>query len=360
MKAGILTFHWATNYGAVLQAYALQTYLSRRGHDCRIIDYVPYTYEKSLFRCCSTRLPTRIPNNVLDYMKERRIDRFRKLHLRLTQRYSSLVELQQAPPEYDVYLCGSDQIWNPSFTAWGEKKPTLSYFLDFGGEQKTRLAYAASFGCTSYPPQLINIIKPALQRFNALSVRENTGVAILNDMGINNVSLMPDPTILLHRNDYEGLLTKPKQPASNRFFVYALHKGQKTIQDIRRHLETQKGQNIQYAGFNSRSLMGVEEWLAEIARSEAVVTNSFHGVVFSILFKKPFVAVSVEGQGSGMNDRMETLLANLGLEEHLVSTFDGRRVNDLLCKPIDWLAVGTRLASARQVATRFFERHLSG
>ena len=358
MKIGILTFHWATNYGAVLQAFALQTYLLTQGHDCKIIDYVPCNYKKTLFRCFLTRFPLNIFRNLLDYNKESRMDRFRQSHLRLTRNYGSLAELQKDPPDCDVYVCGSDQIWNPSFTRRGEGKVTLSYFLDFGGEQKRRLAYAASFGCTSYPADLIDIIKAPLQRFKALGVRENTGLAILDKIGISDTSLVPDPTMLLRLEDYKGLLPKSETTAVDSVFVYALHSGQKTIQEIRCHLEERNKQTIQYTGFNSHSSLSVEEWLAAIARSKAVVTNSFHGVIFSILFEKPFVAVSVEGHGSGMNDRINTLLGNLGLEERIVITYDDERLVNLLYKPIDWRTVGIRLNSIRDVASRFFERYL--
>jgi len=358
MKIGILTFHWATNYGAVLQAYALQTYLVMYGHDCKIIDYVPYGCKKNLFRCFLTRFPLRIPHNILDYQKENRMIRFRQRHLRLTRNYGSWAELQKDPPDCDVYVCGSDQIWNPSFTRKGEGKATLSYFLDFGGEQKKRLAYAASFGCTSYPADLINIIKAPLQRFKALSVRENTGLAILDKMGIPGASLVPDPTMLLRLVDYKGLLPHSEKTAVDSVFVYALHSGQKTIQEIRCHLEERSKQAIQYTGFHSHSLLSIEEWLAAIARSKAVVTNSFHGVIFSILFEKPFVAVAVEGHGSGMNDRINTLLENLGLEGRIVTTCENERLVDLLYKPIDWRTVGIRLTSIRDAGTRFFERHL--
>lgn len=358
IKIGILTFHYVTNYGAVLQAYALQTHLVKQGYNAVIIDYFPFTFQKKLHKRIFSRYPSVMVQKIINYLKEMNIESFRKKHFHLTKRYNSLVELQADPPDCDAYICGSDQIWNRHFTSKGEKKPTLSYFLDFGNEHTKRISYAASFGCTTYPPELINIVKPSLQRFNALSVRETTGRDILEDIGYHDVQLMPDPTLLLQKQDYEPLQCSLRKSEAGSILVYSLHPKQTTINTITNHLKTRKQYKIQYCGFRSYSTMGIEGWLTTIASARVVVTNSFHGAVFSILFEKPFISVPVEGHGAGMNDRLHTLLGCLGLEERMIGTFDCSKVNDLLLRSIDWKQVRKRIESLREKADCFLIKAL--
>lgn len=356
MKIGIITFHWATNYGAVLQAYALQTYLAQYGHDVKVIDYIPYTFEKKLVNCFITKQPWRIPSNLLEYLKELKLNAFRTKHLNLSRRYHSAEDLQRNPPTYDVYICGSDQIWNPSFTAVGEGKITLNYFLDFGPANVTRVAYAASFGCNQYPEDLLRCVAPVVSKFNAVSVRENSGCQIAYKMGVANVSLMPDPTLLLQANDYEGLLLSPRKIKNNYSFFYALHAGQETIKEIKNYFSNHLRRHIIDAGSQR---IGIEDWLTFIKNSDFVVTNSYHGVVFSIIFRKPFIAVPVEGVMSGMNDRIYTLLEKIGLQVRMLGCQDENRINDILTQTIEWEEVDKRIASLRKEAFLFFEKGLN-
>ena len=120
MNIGILTFHWSTNYGAVLQTYALQEYLKELGHEVKIINYVPV--KKSIKNCFQYRNPINILNLLKELKKEQAFIPFRKKWLQLTKQYNSLSELQNDSPNLDVYICGSDQVWNPYFLAKGEKK----------------------------------------------------------------------------------------------------------------------------------------------------------------------------------------------------------------------------------------------
>ena len=114
MTIGILTFHWATNNGAVLQAYALQVFLTKLGHNVKIIDYMPRAYEKTFAKCFVSKRPAAIKKCLSEYFKETHFIPFRKEHLTLTDRYDSVDEMRRNPPHCDVYICGSDQIWNTS------------------------------------------------------------------------------------------------------------------------------------------------------------------------------------------------------------------------------------------------------
>ena len=153
---GIMTFHWATNYGAVLQAWALQHFLDEHHYNAEIIDYRPKEYKLSYIRCFFTRNPHHISSNIVTYKKEKAIEKFRKQHLKLTSvLYSSKNELRKAPPLYDIYISGSDQIWNPYFTMRGQRGLTLSYYLDFVPTHSRRIAYASSFGCSNIMHQVM-------------------------------------------------------------------------------------------------------------------------------------------------------------------------------------------------------------
>lgn len=354
MKIGIMTFHWATNYGAILQAYALQTYLTQNGHDTKIINYRPYTYEKKLIRCFNIKRPWRIPQNVFEYRKEQRLNEFRTKHLNLSKRYQSTEDLKNDPPAYDVYICGSDQIWNQSFTSSGEGKVTLNYFLDFGPDNVKRIAYAASFGCIEYPEELVKFITPILSKFDAVSVREISGRQMVHEMGIDDVWLLPDPTLLLQAKDYEILLPSQQMAKSNYSFFYALQAKQKTIKDIKNYFSRRLRHCIVDAGSQN---MSIEHWLACIKSSDFVVTNSFHGVVFAIIFRKPFIVVPIEGFLSGMNDRIVTLLGNLGLQNRILEIQDERKINEIMIQNIEWTAVEQRIYLLRKDTRRFFEKN---
>ncbi len=341
-----------------MQAYALQTYLTQHGQDTTIINYIPNTCDKSFFRCFRTRRMAKLRQNLSEYLKERKLATFRDQNLRLTQRYGSLLNLKEKPPDCDVYICGSDQIWNPSFTRDGEHKLTLSYFLDFGEDTVKRISYAASFGCVDYPLDLIEVIKPLLQRFNALSVRESTGVDILAQMECKHVRLLPDPTLLLQCKDYKMLLNKTACTSSNTIFVYSLRHNQETIRSITSQLMGMKDAMIKICDETTWGNTGVKEWLASIAAAKAIVTNSFHGVVFSILFEKTFIALPIEGPGEGMNDRIFTLLGQLNLKHRICVTPNRERLCELLNHPIDWSKVGKMLTVLRQQADAFFDETL--
>ena len=310
MKIGIITFHWATNYGAVLQAYALQTFLIKLGHDVKIIDYMPRSYGKSFVKCFVGKRPWLIKKKLIEYFKEQPFIKFRKKYLNLTVRYNSLQELKMNPPECDVYICGSDQIWNPSFTIAGEGQTTTSYFLDFGNEKTKRIAYAVSFGCAEYNEEIKSIVAPLVDRFNAISVREKTGREIVRGMGFDNVQLMPDPTLLLTAEDYDAIAGQPAKIEGLFNFSYIIHSRQLVIRTIEAYFRNQLPEQIVSTRDLKYSMVDLPQWVSLIKAAKSVLTNSFHGVVFSIIYKKQFITVPVEGSLAGMNDRIFTLTSS--------------------------------------------------
>lgn len=345
MKIGIITFHWATNYGAIMQTYALQKYLQFCGHEVEIIDYRPRLL---LFKMRVLQL---IHSDKQTFTKEKNLKNFRKEHLNLTKKFGNNCELEALENTYDVVICGSDQIWNPSFTMNAEGKVTLSYYLNFTNTAK-KIAYAVSFGTEQLPQDMINCIYPEIKQFSMLSARENSGVQILKNMGFE-AQLVLDPTLLLEGKDYLRFV----HPESKHIgiFSYILHENQNTAYELFDLLSQQKSfQNKENIQSSSESLT---EWLSNIYHAEFVVTNSFHGTVFSILFHKPFLVVPVEN--SGMNDRIETLLSGLNLLDRYLLTYNEQNVMHLLAQDMDWQEVENLLKQLRKKSKLFLENSLN-
>lgn len=345
MKIAILTFHWATNYGAVLQAYALQHYLTQLGNEVEIINYYPSKYKKSYFNALITKRINKIHKRLIEVKKEKKIDSFRKKHLNITEYFNSSNKLNSISDNYDCFICGSDQIWNPSFLQYGEKGKTYVYFLDFVSENKIKASYAGSFGVTEYPDTFCDELKKKFQRFDCISVRENSGRKIINNLGISDVEIVPDPTILLKTDAYMSLVNKNIHNAKY-ICTYMLHN--QKIKSYEMLYSQLKDKNCDIIENN---YCAIEDWLSNIFNSEMVVTNSFHGIVFSILFKKNFIALPIKG--SGMNDRLYTILNKLGLQDRI---YDSNDFNiDAL---IDWDEVHRKLENYRSDGYKYINKIL--
>ncbi len=358
-KIGTLTFHWATNYGAVLQAWALQQYLLEAGYETEIIRYLPRRIR------LIQRLQALRRRDFSWFSRERGMAAFRKKALLQSRKtYPTGRALLRAGRQYDAVICGSDQIWNPSFTLTAEGKPTLSYFLHFIPEGIRRIAYAASFGAGQLPEEMERLIRPELQKFHAVSVREETGRQILSRLGFF-AKVVCDPTLLLERSAYDRLIeageAAPPASTNSGLFSYILHAGQgealRTTEFCRRLLGEEIAGSPSSGGSPS-SAGSVYAWLKGIRDAAFVVTNSFHGTVFSILFHRPFITLPVEG--ADMDDRLHTLLSALGLENRWLPAFDPERVRALYADPIDWRSAESRLTKLREDSRDFIHTALEG
>lgn len=334
MKIGILTFHWGTNHGAILQTFASVEYLKSLGHDVKVINYFPQKREinfKSLFK---PNYPSVMLQRIPQYIKEKRLCNFRN-NLPLTERYFSNQELVDNPPDVDLLLCGSDQIWNPSYALYGEGKITPVYFLNFGKKGCRRAALSASFGCENYPKSAEFAVRCHIENFDCISVRENTGRSILEEMGIENVHLTADPTALLSNKDYLDICKSIPANKTKNIATCILRKQdeftKKLIKNIVSELNFKKVNNIKN--------LSMEGWLAGIRDASAVVTNSFHCVMMCLKLHTPFYVVLENGSLSGMNDRMYTLLEKMELKDRIIT--DVLDMNSL--QSIDWEIVDNKL-----------------
>lgn len=339
-KIATITFHWATNYGAVLQAYALQKYLENSGYEAEIIDYVPFRI-KLLSNITWIR-----HKKISEFKREKLIRKFRNAELNLSKkRYRSCKDLKSGDFEYDCIISGSDQIWNKNFTLNLDGKPNLSYFLDFIDKGTVKLAYAVSFGATFMPDEYYDCVKNFVNNFQAISVREQTAIPIIEKMG-RKAEVVCDPTLLLARVDYEKLIEK-KFYQSGKVFCYILHDNQNIAQRIAREVKIIYEENDEDLGKND----DIYAWLYKIKNSEIVITNSFHGTMFALIFNTPFIVVPVEG--FDMNDRIKTILDVVHLEKRFISSVEADVLRSLCSETIDWEQVNQLMEQYSRLGKEF-------
>lgn len=334
-KVGTITFHWATNYGAVLQAYALQMFLKQSGFETEIINYLP-------FQNIALRKIDWIRMRDFDAIKkERAIQRFREKNLTVSAyKYRSYKVLCSAVDSYSTILSGSDQVMNFSFLQHAERRRmTPSYYLNFAGEETRKIAYAASFGTDKIPSAYADFVKKELTSFSWVSVREESACTMLKDIGIDS-EIVVDPTMLVEKATYEPFIDGENVSRIGAF-SYILHKNQVDAHRCESKIFKMFGEKQTVTGDYS-----VENWLRNIRSSAFVVTNSFHATVFALLFHTPFITVSVGG--SNMDNRLLTLLNMVGLEDRFVKTYDESTIDALLHRDVNWEEVDKRMCAARE------------
>ncbi len=334
MNIGILTFHWAANHGAVLQGYASARYLAAQypDSDVRIIDYVPAAQEMSFLNLLRPRHPRAMLARFKAYSKGRRLDRFRR-DLPLTARFSSSNAMREGLRDLDLAFCGSDQIWNPAFTLHGEGGPTTAYYLGFCSERCTKAALSVSFGCTEFPPEAAAVACPAIADFDALSVREEDGAAILKTLGFENARVVADPTSLLPSAAYREICQNVP-PSKTPFTAQCILRKQSAETTA---LITQVNRAV---GLPVKDIepLAMEEWLAAIRDADRVVTNSFHCTMMCLKLHTPFTVILEKKARGGMNGRFFTLLRRFGLEGAIAT--DGHAD---ICFTPDWDAVDAEM-----------------
>ncbi len=372
MKIRILTFHAVSNYGAVLQAYALQETLRLQGHDVAFIDYrPPYLTTGGSFWFPRSRWHVDA-NLVIAYKKvmalkeltggmraqNRLFTDFIEKDLILDDRkYKNIAELRRNPPEADLYICGSDQIWNPS-RQYGVDP---ACFLDFGESGTKKISYAASFGKPGVPQRHEKEIAGYLEKLDGISVREASGVDLVKRLSGREASLVPDPTFLIDWTKQDPLNAPAKTGDQKQIFFYVLRDGtgiyeaQQSLSQKGFHIIQPNNPHQRWPAHGEVNAMGPWDWLREISRSDAVVTNSFHGTVFSILLQKNFLAVHLSGEKSGLNERMDNVLEQTGLADRVSVDTDPNSLSDTLQRAIDWESVTSCVEKMRDAGINFLE-----
>ena len=259
---------------------------------------------------------------------ERNFDEFRKQHICMSEMiYTNYEDLKRNPPKADIYIVGSDQVWNNwNYSPKRYLNPLNAYFLNFGDESIKRLSYAASWGTKNISNQFVKIINPLLENFTYVSVREKEGIELCKKCGCDNAEWVCDPTLLLKAVDYRklyGQIEKTQFP-QNYVFVYMLS----TDCDFNIHsvYDFAKKRNLEvvYVTGNARNdnnkkyNVTIPEWLYLIDNATYVITNSFHCGVFSTIFNKQYGIIPVVGIDSGMNSRFDSLFSLLNINNRFI------------------------------------------
>ncbi len=376
MRIAVITFFQSQdNYGQLLQCFALQKVLREMGHRPFVIRYgfhqeFFHWFKRKNFLTKKGLKVTyhRIKELIWPSMAfcERGFDSFRNKHLIQSVRcYNSLAELQRNPPNADCYISGSDQVWAQLLSNDNNR----SFFLDFGADNVRRISYAPSFAMNDYPQELKGRLSDQLKKFDAISVREQSGVRICESLGFD-AKLVLDPTLLLEVSNYEQVMDKPA--IFNYCFIYHVNVTSKEelywdvffefnknvgYQSIASFANPQDEVNMEFLDGAEYVYPSIEKWLGYISQSKYVLTSSFHGLVFSVLFHKPFVVCLRKESMFAGNDRVMTLLRMLQLEDRIMN--DSVNPADILSKSIDWDAIDVTLNRNREESLRFLKTNLS-
>lgn len=373
MRVGILTFHFSDNYGAMFQAYALKAYLESLGHQAFFIDYKPSYLEKG--GRFTLRKPV-IKNNLkVAYLHlngfrnriftpstlEQSVHEFQRTYLGTVPYFSSPNHLRA--PSLDLVITGSDQVWNPQERVGVDN----TYFLERSSFEERygavrRISYAPSFGSDELKPEFGSEVGNLVSDLDAVSVREESGKVILAGLTDKHVSVVPDPTLLLE--DFSAIYQDYAGVGSNYIFVYYL-RSPINVREVAQEasVTTNAGEIISVHNPHRRwreigrtVYPSPGQWLKLHKNARVVVTNSFHGVALSIVQRKDFLYVPLEGERSRMNARALNLLKAVGLENRIASS--QKDVKALLDEGIDWVSVGPRVAQLRSNGTEFLKEQL--
>ena len=337
MRAGILTFHKADNYGAVLQAYALTEWLRQNGVEPEIVDYRSRVYDKyELFRKKLYRkAPYMLGVDLLKYCKKKKRSRafqaFRNVYLPVSERsYAKADEIKEDQERYDYYICGSDQVWNPSITRGIDPV----YFLDFVLDEKKKIAYAPSVALSRLTEFEIARMIGYMSTFSALSIREQETIDLMQPYCPKPIVQVCDPVFLLKPESYDSLCSDCH--AKERFvFLYVVGKASNYTNVIsyaerfaqEKHIKLFfliDGDKTLYR-IKGKNVYGCspQDFLSLIRNADCVISNSFHATAFSILFSKQFYTFLKDATGS----RMVNLLHAFQLEDRIINNecFEGKR-----------------------------------
>lgn len=375
MKIAILTQPLKSNYGCVLQAYALQTVLGRMGHDVEIIKreypkpslrvrlknilrfvhtlFFKYVYGKSYlvlsnpFKIEYTYLPiSNVYQFIYSYIKQSRA-------IYTTDELDKYFKVK----DFDVYIVGSDQVWRPRYS------PCIAnYFLDSKSiaVNAKRIAYAASFGTSEweYSKEQTILFSNLAVKFDSISVREDSGIKLCEEfLKVKAVHVL-DPTMLLNISDYISLIDKinvdKNEIAIACYILDDTEEKRSIISEVAAYFDTIPFYSNPHIVSNNYVQLSIEEWLNTFRRAKFIIVDSFHGCVFSILFQKPFIVIGNKARGIS---RFESLLKMFNLQYRMVMSVDDfiDRKEKLLTNAIDYEYVQSVIIEERKKSISFLK-----
>ena len=349
-KIGVVTWYEGPNYGTVLQALAMQLYLKSLGYDPYLVNYkVPYIPNKTNKR------------NLKDIISKIIIRLYKKLHSNIIQRKQqdlkniilnncNMTELVKNDNDYikicncfDTLIFGSDQIWNPN---WFHPY-YYGYYKDI---HCNLISYASSFGVNEIPKDKKNKIIDAIRRFNYISVREKKGFSIINKIVKKECSIVGDPTLLIEKEDWNKLCISNKVPNCDYILCYMLNDNFNHWKAIKRFAKKKKlpFYIITYGGYSylqSKNIItdaNIGDFLDLIKNAKYIITDSFHGSIFSLIFEKQFILFERHNPHNSVsqNSRLYNLMDVVGLENRIVK-YNKNKIDEI--NRIDYSKVNARI-----------------
>lgn len=366
MKIALISFHNAANFGAALQAYALQYALERMGHDSEYINYVNNTRRRqySMFFQFWDALKKRqfVPaikfliGAPFLFLRKRRFAKFYEHYLHVTKRvYRNSEETVMLNPCYDRFIVGSDQVWNPI-----NNGNDTAFLLDFVEDWRKKISYSSSFGLSELDEVTSTKYRKCFESFYALSVREEIGQRIVSRLIGKTPELVLDPVMLLTGEEWRKLSECLKSNEDEYVFAYTNREQQ--VSSFLKTGYSMVGKKLYKLSRYTRPVdfvnpsvrikywMSPVEFVNVISRAELVVSASFHCIAMAILLNKPFVAILTGNYGK--DERLNNILKMFRLEDRALT--DKMTEKDIL-SPIDWTFVNKEISSRREQSLKYLK-----
>lgn len=370
MKLSVITLHTVNNYGSALQTYATQTVLEDLGCDVEFVDYYrkdntgEAAVEKAMHSAAMqrykniwdkndfTRWLVKIPLRMMLKRKLAPMQNFIKERIHLTPKaYYSFEEILQDVPQADVYITGSDQVWNSIWNKGIEK----AFFLEYAPEGKKRVAFSASIGRESLDEYEIAPTREMLQKYAYISMREQSGVDLLRDMGIDS-TLILDPTLMLNAESWRKLAIR-NQETEPYLLIYQLNTNKQMDQYAVELAKRNQWKIIRVSyGYSGKQQAGkclvcpkVEVLLGYFDRAACVLTDSFHATAFSLNLSTPFISILPERFGTRINN----ILQLTGTKHRRLDSYQDF---EIVNRAIDFNQVQNILDGKRQAGLKFLKK----
>lgn len=331
---GIITMHKVPNIGSALQAYALQKIVSDFGYNCELIDYIyPNNYHKQFnsnkakwYTIFKSLIPSRFFSS--SARDNKLLKQFWESHFKLSRKYKTKEELQRNPPLYDIYLTGSDQVWNPRFV-----KGDTSFLLSFASESAKKIAYSASFACAEIDDEYAPTYKKLLSKYSYISVRETSGQNIVKNLTGKDVPVTLDPTLLLTPEQWDTICATANKIYGNEEYIFAYVLDYAVncthyIYELIKYIKKETNCRVIYIdqkGELPKELNGAVErpyavtpadFVSLFKNAKLVITSSFHGTAFAANFGVPLY--SIISNETEKDSRQLSLLTELGISNRAI------------------------------------------
>lgn len=364
---GIITIHKINNYGSVFQAYALQKACEDLGYKAEIIDYnfPNQAHANNKYVVHGDTQPNE-PRWIkmlyaLDLIRQHKgisafVGKYQHLSVKL---YNSPDELKADAPIYDVYITGSDQLWNPRHC-----NGDPAFMLHFAPDGALKISYAASISANNLPDELHPLYKELLSRYAHIAVRENSGVQVIKEIIGKDATVVLDPTLLLNKEQWNELAAPKRQFKKKYILCYFLNytfNAFPYVDELAQHIQKQTGYEIvrvarppHHLGTpHTHYIVGAspEEFLALVRDAEMVLTTSFHGTAFAVNYGKPVFTVVQDRNAS--DSRQVSLMHNLGLDNLVLSIKDEMPDKSRFCYDVN--AEQTRLEELRKASINYLQ-----